>query len=100
MRLARRAIEEWQRLDAGLLQNTGLLEYGSGIELHAAAMDACGEEYQWLEAGEAGMLFPEAHFPEPVLYDHMARRRHGGRRAAPAGGGRRRARGPARGRSA
>jgi sarcosine oxidase len=72
VRLARRAIEEWQRLDAGLLRNTGLLEYGSGIELHAAAMDACGEEYQWLESGEAGMLFPEAHFPEPVLYDHMA----------------------------
>ena len=71
VRLARRAIEEWQRLDAGLLRNTGLLEYGAGVELHAAAMDACGEEYRWLEPAEAAALFPEAHFPEPVLYDHV-----------------------------
>jgi sarcosine oxidase len=71
VRLARRAIDEWQRLDPGLLRNTGLLEYGSGIELHAAAMDACGEEYRWLEPPEATALFPEAHFPEPVLYDHL-----------------------------
>jgi glycine/D-amino acid oxidase-like deaminating enzyme len=53
VRLARRAIEEWQRLDAGLLHNTGLLEYGAGVELHAAAMDACGEEYRWLAPAEA-----------------------------------------------
>ena len=72
VRLARRAIEEWQRLDAGLLRNTGLLEYGSGVELHAAAMAACGEECRWLEPAEAAALFPEAYFPEPVLYDHEA----------------------------
>lgn len=72
VRLARRAIEEWQRLDAGLLRNTGLLEYGSGVELHAAAMEACGEEYRWLEPAEAAALFPEAHFSEPVFYDHLA----------------------------
>jgi sarcosine oxidase len=71
VRLARRAIEEWQRLDPALLRNTGLLEYGAGTELHAAAMDACGEEYRWLEPAEAAGLFPEARFPEPVLYDHM-----------------------------
>jgi sarcosine oxidase len=72
VRLARRAIEEWQRLDPGLLRNTGLLEYGSGVELHAAAMDACGEEYRWLEPAEAATLFPEAHFPEPALHDDQA----------------------------
>ena len=71
VRLARRSIEEWQRLDAGLLRNTGLLEYGSGVDLHAAALDACGEEYRWLEPAEARRLFPEADFPERVLYDEQ-----------------------------
>jgi sarcosine oxidase len=70
--LARRAIEEWQRLDPALLRRNGLLEYGSGVELHAAALDACGEEYRWLEPEEAARLFPEARFPEPVLYDEQA----------------------------
>ncbi len=74
VRLARRAIEEWQRLDPRrCCGNNGLLEYGSGTELHAAAMDACGEEYEWLEPAEAARLFPEARFPdEPVLYDETA----------------------------
>jgi sarcosine oxidase len=71
VRLARRAIEEWRRLDPALLRSTGLLEYGSGVELHAAAMDACGEDHRWLEPAEARLLFPEAHFPEPVLYDEQ-----------------------------
>ena len=72
VRLARRAIEEWRRLDPAVLRNTGLLEYGSGVELHAAALDACGEEYRWLEPAEARLLFPEARFPERVLYDEQA----------------------------
>jgi sarcosine oxidase len=73
VRLARRAIDEWQRLDATLLRRNGLLEYGSGTELHAAAMDACGEEYEWLAPAEAARRFPEAQFPdEPVLYDDTA----------------------------
>lgn len=71
VRMARRAIEEWRRLDEGLLRNTGLLEYGSGVDLHAAALDACGEEYRWLEPAEARRLFPEADFPERVLYDEQ-----------------------------
>ncbi len=33
---------------------------------------ACGEECRWLEPAEAAALFPEAHFPEPVLHDHVA----------------------------
>ncbi len=72
VRLARRAIEEWQRLDPGLLRNTGLLEYGSGVELHAEALEACGEAYRWLEPSEAPALFPEARFDGPVLYDEEA----------------------------
>ena len=72
VRLARRAIEEWERLDPALLCRNGLLEYGSGVELHAAAMDACGEEYRWLEPAEAKALFPEADFPEPALHDELA----------------------------
>ena len=72
VRLARRAIEEWQRLDPAVLRNTGLLEYGSGVELHAAAMDACGEAYRWLEPSEAAALFPEARFEGPVLHDEEA----------------------------
>jgi len=70
--LARRAIEEWQRLDPEVLRNTGLLEYGSGVELHAAALEACGEAYRWLEPSEATALFPEARFEGPVLYDEEA----------------------------
>ena len=72
VRLARRAIEEWQRLDPAILRNTGLLEYGSGVELHAAAMGACGEAYRWLEPSEATGLFPEARFEGPVLHDAEA----------------------------
>jgi sarcosine oxidase len=70
--LARRAIEEWRRLDPAVLRRNGLLEYGSGVELHARAMDTCGEDYRWLEPAEARLLFPEARFPEPVLYDEEA----------------------------
>jgi sarcosine oxidase len=72
VRLARRAIEEWKRLDPGVLRNTGLLEYGSGVELHAAALEECGEPYRWLEPAEASALFPEARFDEPVLHDEEA----------------------------
>jgi len=72
VRLARRAIEEWERLDPALLRNTGLLEYGAGVELHAEALAACGEEYRWLEPSEAAALFPEARFDGPVLHDEVA----------------------------
>ena len=53
----------------GPLRTTGLLEYGQGVELHAAALDEFGEEYEWLEPAEAERRFPEARFPEPVLWD-------------------------------
>jgi sarcosine oxidase len=67
-RLGRRAIEEWQRLDPALLLPNGLLEHGSGVDLHAQALERCGEPYQWLEPAEAQRLFPEARFREPVLW--------------------------------
>ena len=38
-RLGRRAIEEWMRLDPALLLRNGLMEYGTGVEQHAAALD-------------------------------------------------------------
>ena len=69
LRLSLRAIEEWRRLDPCPLRTTGLLEYGQGVELHAAALDEVGEEYEWLEPAEAERRFPEARFPEPVLWD-------------------------------
>jgi sarcosine oxidase len=72
VRLAQLAIEEWQRLDPALLLPNGLLELGSGIELHAAAMDECDEPYRWLEPADAHRLFPEAHFRSDVLYSRDA----------------------------
>lgn len=69
LRLSLRAIEEWRRLDPCPLRPTGLLEYGRGVELHAAALDEVGEEYEWLEPAEAERRFPEARFPERVLWD-------------------------------
>lgn len=67
-----RANEEWRRLDPCPLRENGLLEYGQGVELHAAAFDEVGQPYEWLERAEAERRFPEAHFPEPVLWDAQA----------------------------
>ena len=72
LRLALRAIDEWRRLDPGVLRATGLFEYGQGVELHAAAFDEVGERYEWLEPKDAERRFPEARFPEPVLHDACA----------------------------
>ena len=72
VRLARRAIGEWQRLDPGLLLQNGLLEYGQGMELHAEALERCGEPFRWLTAAEAQRVFPEARFPTDVLYTQEA----------------------------
>ena len=72
LRLSLRAIEEWRRLDPCPLRQTGLLEYGQGVELHAAAMDEVGETYEWLEPAEAERRFPEARFPERALWDAEA----------------------------
>jgi sarcosine oxidase len=68
VRLARPAIEEWERLDGALLLRNGLLEHGAGVERNAAAMEACDEPHRWLEPAEATRLFPEARFDEPVLW--------------------------------
>ena len=67
-RLGRRAIDEWQRLDPALLLPNGLMEHGRGVELHAQALERCGEPFQWLEPAEAQRVFPEARFREPVLW--------------------------------
>ena len=67
-RLGRRAIEEWQRLDPGLLLRNGLMEHGAGVELHAETLERCGEPFEWLEPAEAERRFPEARFREPVLW--------------------------------
>jgi sarcosine oxidase len=71
-RLGRRAIEEWMRLDPALLLRNGLMEYGNGVEQHAAVLERCGEPFSWLEPAEAGRIFPEAHFPGPVLWTEDA----------------------------
>jgi sarcosine oxidase len=71
-RLARRAIEEWRRLDPALLLENGLLEHGAGVERHAEALAECGEPFEWLEPAEAQRLFPEARFTEPVLWTREA----------------------------
>lgn len=72
VRLARLAIEEWQRLDPELLVRNGLLEQGAGVGLHADALDECGEQYRWLEPAEAERLFPEARFRSQVLFTEEA----------------------------
>jgi sarcosine oxidase len=68
VRMGRQAIEEWQRLDPSLLRPNGALEWGNGVELHAQALERCGEPFDWLEPAEAQRLFPEARFSEPVLW--------------------------------
>jgi len=72
VRLGRRAIEEWQRLDPSLLRPTGIFELGNGVELHAEALERCGEQFEWLEADEAARMFPEARFRERVLWTRDA----------------------------
>jgi sarcosine oxidase len=67
-RLARRAIDEWMRLDPALLLRNGLLEHGRGVDQHAAVLERCGEQFSWLEPAEAERLFPEARFSGPVLW--------------------------------
>lgn len=71
-RLARRAIEEWRRLDPSLLLENGLLEHGAGVERHAEALADCGEAFEWLEPAEAVRIFPEARFAGPVLWTREA----------------------------
>jgi sarcosine oxidase len=69
VRLARRAIEEWQRLDPALLVRNGMLEYGDGVERNAAALAECGEDHEVLDRRHAERLFPEARFPEgPIVH--------------------------------
>jgi sarcosine oxidase len=68
VRLARRAIEEWERLDdPDLLLRTGLVEMGAAVESNARALEACGEQFEWLEPADAQARFPEARFRGPVL---------------------------------
>jgi sarcosine oxidase len=72
VRLGRRSIDEWMRLDPALLLRNGLMEYGAGVDQHAAALERCGEEFEWLEPAEAERIFPEARFTEPVLFTRDA----------------------------
>src|SRR4051794_36192767 len=72
VRLGRLAIEEWQRVDRSLLLRNGLLEHGTGVGLHAEALERCGEPFEWLEPEEAQRVFPEARFHEPVLWTRDA----------------------------
>jgi len=69
VRLARMAIEEWDRLDdPRLLIRAGLLEIGNATRNNAEALAACGEPFEWLEPAEATARFPEARFREPALF--------------------------------
>ena len=54
--------------DPALLLRNGLLEYGRGVEQHAAALDALRRAVRVARAGRGERLFPEARFPEPVLW--------------------------------
>ena len=71
-RLGRLAIEEWERVDPALLLRNGLMEYGAGVDQHAAALERCGEAFEWLEPAQAERIFPEARFREPVLWTQDA----------------------------
>jgi sarcosine oxidase len=73
VRLARRALEEWHRLDPRVVVPTGLVETGHGVHAVTAAMDACQEPYEVFEPAEARRrFFPEATFSSPVLWDRDA----------------------------
>ena len=53
VRLARRAVEEWRRLDRSLLLENGLFETGLAAAGCADALQEAGEPFEWLEPGEA-----------------------------------------------
>jgi sarcosine oxidase len=72
VRLARRAVDEWRRLDASLLLENGLFEFGLAAGDSAAALEECGEPFEWLEPDEARRRFPEARFRSRVLWTREA----------------------------
>ena len=72
VRLARRAVEEWRRLDRSLLLENGLFETGLAAAGCADALQEAGEPFEWLEPGEAQRRFPEARFRSPVLWTREA----------------------------
>jgi sarcosine oxidase len=72
VRLARLAIEAWNRVDPAILMPLGLLETGSGAAQSADALDACGEPHQWVTAERAAELLPEAVFTEDALWTQDA----------------------------
>jgi sarcosine oxidase len=72
VRLARRAVDEWRRLDPSLLLENGLFEFGLAAADSAAALEEAGEPFEWLEPEEAERRFPEARFRSPVLWTRDA----------------------------
>jgi sarcosine oxidase len=72
VRMARRAVEAWRRLDPSLLLENGLLETGLAAGECAAALEEAGEAFEWLEPHEAEHRFPEARFRSPVLWTREA----------------------------
>jgi sarcosine oxidase len=68
VRMAQEALPLWRELeeesDETLLTVTGGLDLGSGVEEHAAALQACGVPMEWLDAAEVAHRFPLVSLPE------------------------------------
>jgi sarcosine oxidase len=78
VRMAMEALPLWRQLEAEsgqeLLTVTGGLDRGEHIVAHAAALEACGVEYEVLDGEGATRRFPGLLLPvgEPVLYQRDA----------------------------
>ncbi len=68
VRMAQEALPLWRELEdeAGepLLTITGGLDLGVGVEEHAAALESCGVDMEWLDATEVGRRFPLVALPD------------------------------------
>ena len=67
VRMAQEALPLWRELEEEtgerLLTVTGGLDLGSGVEEHAAALERCGVEMEWLDAAEVARRFPLVALP-------------------------------------
>jgi sarcosine oxidase len=78
VRMAMEALPLWRQLEVEfgqeLLTVTGGLDRGEHIVAHAAALAACGVEYQVIDGEEATLRFPGILLPaaEPLLYQRDA----------------------------
>jgi sarcosine oxidase len=74
VRMAQESLPLWRELEAEagqeILTTTGGLDVGKGLEERVAALEACGADFEILDAAESHRRFPAVAFPdgERVLF--------------------------------